>query len=138
MSYRCARCGTENAATFKCNTTPKCRNGDFVNEVKRQTASYDHAGSAVGWGYEIDTAKSVYNGYSGTGSHKPQSAVYKKGTWGLSPDVSSHGGNNPAQQPCWKVFHQQGNKWVYWGSYNGELEQVERGGGIRNAHPPTT
>ena len=93
--------------------------------------AYDHEANATEWGYTRDAYKTVYNAYFAKDGHKPQSAAYLHhgGEWAISPDVSTHGGSNPGQIPYWKVFKDEGG-WHYWGSYNGQLVQIDRGQGV--------
>ena len=135
--WRCAKCGAEFDSATKpaCSAKPGCKNGLFVNPVVEKTEAYDHAAYAEEWHYQLDETRQVNQNYSynSGGVHRPNGSCYIRGEWAISPDGSTHSSG----RACWKVFRRRGNQWDYWGSYDGDLAQVNRGGGIREQQPPT-
>lgn len=136
-TWKCAKCRTEFQAVSKpiCMKEPGCKNGMFVNQVTQQASGYDHAAQAAAWHYELDTTHEVTRNYGGNsgGAHRPGGAVYVRENWAISPDGSTHASGNA----YWKTFRRVGNRWLYYGSYDGNLRQVNRGAGLQEQQPPT-
>jgi hypothetical protein len=126
--YVCKKCGAEFPDAKKkpsCNATKSCANGAFVTmkmaAVVTTTvatpltppASYSHDGGAVRLGFNPNS------------SHKPSGPVYIHlgGKYAIAPDGSTHSGGNA----CWKGFKLLGQGWTYLGSFDENLNKVDRG-----------
>jgi hypothetical protein len=64
-------------------------------------------------------------GFNPNSSHKPSGPVYIHlgGKYAIAPDGSTHSGGNA----CWKGFKLLGQGWTYLGSFDANLNKVDRG-----------
>ncbi|MGL4554131.1 MAG: hypothetical protein ACRC33_23455 [Gemmataceae bacterium] len=135
--YVCGKCKTEYPgakSTPACTVTTQCKNGVFVRVVEKKEAEVVLTPPTC---YSLDTSKTVYKGYTGSGSHKPKSSVWihTGGLYAISIDGSTHSSGRAA----WKGFLSTSTGWRYLGSYDVNLAKVDRGAGTGDVPQlPTT